>query len=149
MLIPSTIPSTLSIPVERKISQKRKQQQQQKRNAEKKEKKKEKMHNGKHHGHMTPTTHTTNKLSSPSCSAKAIQTRPSPKETGDFTGGRGVRRMDNQQNNDKTERARGLDKRKDRGDMKGESNDSPEIPERRLTLGIPTAPLGFAFCRRF
>ena len=47
------------------------------------------------------------------------------------------------------QKARGLGRRKDGGDMKGESNDSSEIPDRRLTLAIPSLPLGLAFCRRF
>ena len=42
-----------------------------------------------------------------------------------------VRRMDHQQKNDKTERARGPGRKNNRGDRKGESNDSPEIPDRR------------------
>ena len=33
----------------------------------------------------------------------------------------------------KTERARGLGRKNKRGDRKGESNDSPEIPDRRET----------------
>ena len=33
--------------------------------------------------------------------------------------------------NDKTERARGLGRKKKRGDRKRESNDSPAIPDRR------------------
>ena len=51
--------------------------------------------------------------------------------------------MDHQQKNDKTERARGLGRKKNkRGDRKGESNDSPEIPDRRLTSDIPGLPSG-------
>ena len=41
--------------------------------------------------------------------------------------------MDDQQKNDKTERARGLGRKNKRGDRKGKSNDSPEIPDRGLT----------------
>ena len=52
--------------------------------------------------------------------------------------------MDHQQKNDKTEIARALGKkrRKKRGDRKGESNDSPESPDRRVTSDIPGLPLG-------
>ena len=45
--------------------------------------------------------------------------------------------------NDKTERARGLGRKKNNGgDRKGESNDSPEIPDRRTTSDIPGPPSG-------
>ena len=49
--------------------------------------------------------------------------------------------------NDKTERARGLgrkekEKENKRGDRKGESNDSPEIPDRMETSDIPGLPSG-------
>ena len=44
--------------------------------------------------------------------------------------------------NDKTERAKGLGRKKKRGDRKGESNASPEIPDRRVTSDIPGLPLG-------
>ena len=37
--------------------------------------------------------------------------------------------MDHQQKNDKTKRARGLGRKNKRGDRKGESNDSLEIPD--------------------
>ena len=51
--------------------------------------------------------------------------------------------MDHQQKNDKTERARGLGRKNNkRGDRKGESNDSHEIPDRRKTLDIPGLPSG-------
>ncbi len=46
-------------------------------------------------------------------------------------------RMDHQQKNDKTERARGPGRKNKTGDRKGESNDSPEIPDRRITSDIP------------
>ena len=42
---------------------------------------------------------------------------------------------------DKTERTRGLG-RKTRGDRKGESNDSPEIPDRWMTSDIQGLPAG-------
>ena len=46
--------------------------------------------------------------------------------------------MDHQQKNDKTEIARELGRKTNkRGDRKGESNDSPEIPDRRVTSDIP------------
>ena len=50
--------------------------------------------------------------------------------------------MDHQQKNDKTERARGLGRKNKRGDRKEESNDSPEIPDRRETSDIPSLPSG-------
>ena len=52
--------------------------------------------------------------------------------------------MDHQQKNEKTEGARGLGRKKKnkRGDRKGESNDSPEIPDRRKTSDIPGLPSG-------
>ena len=40
----------------------------------------------------------------------------------------------------KTERARGLGRKKQ--ERKGESNDSPEIPDRRETSDIPGLPSG-------
>ena len=36
----------------------------------------------------------------------------------------------------------GLGRKNKRGDRKGESNDSPEIPDRRQTSDIPVLPLG-------
>ena len=42
----------------------------------------------------------------------------------------------------KTERARGLGRKMKRGDRKGKSNDSPEIPDRRVTSYIPGLPSG-------
>ena len=53
-----------------------------------------------------------------------------------------VRRMDHQLKNDKTERARGLGRKNKREDRKGKSDDSPEIPDRRMTSDIPGLPLG-------
>ena len=50
--------------------------------------------------------------------------------------------MDHQQKNYKTERAGGPGRRNKRGDRKGESNDSPEIPDRRVTSDIPGLPSG-------
>ena len=41
-----------------------------------------------------------------------------------------------------TERARGLGRKNKRGDRKGESNDSPDIPDRRETSHIPGLPSG-------
>ena len=45
----------------------------------------------------------------------------------------------------KTERGRGLGRKNKRGDRKGESNDSPEIPDRRRTSDIPGLPSGALF----
>ena len=42
----------------------------------------------------------------------------------------------------KTERVRGLGRKNKRGDRKEESNDSPEIPDRRETSDIPGLPSG-------
>ena len=52
--------------------------------------------------------------------------------------------MDHQQKNEKTETERELGRKKKnkRGDRKGESNDSPEIPDRRETSDIPGLPSG-------
>ena len=51
--------------------------------------------------------------------------------------------MDHQQKNDKTEIARELGRKQNkRGDRNGESNDSPEIPDRRVTSDIPGLPSG-------
>ena len=50
--------------------------------------------------------------------------------------------MDHQQKNDKTKRARGLGRKNKRGDRKRESNDSPEILDRRVTSDIPGHPSG-------
>ena len=44
--------------------------------------------------------------------------------------------------NDNTERAKGLGRKNKRGDRKGESNDSPKIPDRRVTSDIPGLPWG-------
>ncbi len=46
--------------------------------------------------------------------------------------------------NDKTERARGLG-RKMREDRKGESHDSPEIPDRKITSGSPSFPFWYIY----
>ena len=88
--------------------------------------------------------HTTNQLSSPSCSTRATQKSLALNETYLRVFWKQVRRMDHQQKNDKTERARGLGRRKTnkRGDKKGESNESPEIPDRRKISDIPGLPTG-------
>ena len=44
-----------------------------------------------------------------------------------------------------TERARGLGRKMKRGDRKGKSNDSPEIPDRRVTSDIPTSLPGLNY----
>ena len=86
--------------------------------------------------------HTTYQLSSPSCSTRTIQKSlplngkylrifwNKSQENGPF------------QKNYKTERAKGLGRKNKRGDRKGESNDSPEIPDRRETSDIPGLPSG-------
>ena len=51
-----------------------------------------------------------------------------------------VRRMDHEQGNDKTERATMLGRRT--RDKKRESNDSPEITDRRKTSDITSLPSG-------
>ena len=58
--------------------------------------------------------------------------------------GEKVRRMDHYQKNDKTEKEKGLGRKKKnkRWDRKGESNDSPEIPDRREPSDIPSLPSG-------
>ena len=50
--------------------------------------------------------------------------------------GEKVRRMDHLQKNDKTERVRGVGRKTREEIRKGESNESPEIPDRR---GHPTS----------
>ena len=50
--------------------------------------------------------------------------------------------MDHQQKNHKTERTRGLSRKNKRGNRKGDTNDSPEIPGRRMTSDIPSLPSG-------
>ena len=47
-----------------------------------------------------------------------------------------------EQKNYKTERARGLGRKIREETGKGESKDSPEIPDRRETSDIPSLPLG-------
>ena len=82
------------------------------------------MHNGKYQCHTAASCTTTYQLSSPRAIQKSL--------TLNFFNLRvfwkTVSRIDYQQKNDKTERARGLG-RKTRGDRKVESNDSPEIPD--------------------
>ena len=86
--------------------------------------------------------HTTDQLSSPSCSTRAIQKSLTLNEKSLRVFWKKVRRMDHQLKNDKTERARGLGRTNKRGDRKGESDDSPEIPDKRLTSDIPGLPSG-------
>ena len=86
--------------------------------------------------------HATYQLSSPSCSTRPIQKSLTLNEKylsflGEKSGEWTISRK-----NDKTERARGLGRKNKRGDTKGESNDSPEIPNRRGTLDIPSLPSG-------
>ena len=79
--------------------------------------------------------------SSPSCSTRAIQKSLTlNKKYLSFL-------EKSQEKNVKTERTRGLGKKKkkerEREELgKGESNDSPEIPDRRVTSDIPGLPSG-------
>ena len=82
-------------------------------------------------------------LSSPSCSTRAIQKSLTlnekylsflGKKSGEWT----IRRKMTRQ---KSKRTRQKKKNK-RGDRKGESNDSPEIPDRRVTSDIPSLHSG-------
>ena len=91
------------------------------------------MHNGKYQA-----AHTTYQLSFRSCSTRAIQ--KSLTLTEKYL--RVYWRMDHEQRNYKTERARRLGRKNKRGDRKGESNDSPEIPDMRGTSDIPGLPFG-------
>ena len=83
--------------------------------------------------------HTTYQLSSPSCSTRAIQKSLTlnekylEKKSGEWTI---IRKMTKQ------ERAKGLGRKNKTGDRKGESNDSPEIPDRREISDIPSPPSG-------
>ena len=86
--------------------------------------------------------HTTYQLSSPSCSTRAIQKSLTLNEkyesflgekSGEWTISRKTTRQKKQE--DKAEKNK-------RGDRKGKSNDSPEIPDRRLTSDIPGLPSG-------
>ena len=70
--------------------------------------------------------HTTDQLSSPSCSTRVIQKNSLTKTVGMFL------------ENGKTERARGLG-RKMREDTKREWNDSPEIPDRKWHQTSPVS----------
>ena len=102
------------------------------------------MHNGKYQCHMAASCVYHLQLSSPSCSTRAIQKSltlnekylsflKKKNEKKKKSGERTISKK-----NDKTETARGVKaektmKKNKRGDRKGESNDSPEIPERRVT----------------
>ena len=103
------------------------------------------MHNGKYQCHMRQTAHTTYQLSSPSYSTRAIQKlltlnekylrvcwREKSQENGPLAEKLQVR---------KSKRTR--QKKSKRGDRKEESNDSPEIPDRRATSDIAGLPSGF------
>ena len=85
------------------------------------------------------SAHTTYQLSSPSCSTRAIQKSLTlNKKYLSFL-------EKSQENGPLAEKLpdRKSERKKTRGDRKGESNDSPEIPDRRLTSDIPGLPLGF------
>ena len=75
--------------------------------------------------------HTTYQLSSPSCSTRVIQKSLTINKK--YLRVFWKKSQKNGQKKDKTERARGLGRKNKRGDRKGESNDSPEIPDRRET----------------
>ena len=110
-------------------------------------------HNGKYHCHMAasctyhyhPPT-----IRSPNCPTRAIQKSLTlnekylrvfwreKKKSGEQT-------ITHQQKNYKTERARGLGRNNKRGDRKGESNDSPEIPGKRPTSDIMICQLPLRF----
>ena len=100
------------------------------------------MHNGKYQCIWQQVAHTTYQLSSPNCSTRAIQKSLTLNETY-------LSFLEKHQENgplaeklqDKN-RKRTRQKKNKRGDRKGESNDSPEIPDRRLTSGIPGLPSG-------
>ena len=98
------------------------------------------MFNGKYQCHMAASC-TYHLLSSANCSTRAIQKSLTLNEKYLRVFWKKVRRMDHQQKNDKTERARGLGRKNKRGDRKGKSNDSPKIPDRRVT-DIPSLPSG-------
>ena len=83
---------------------------------------------------MANTSAIWHQLSSPSCSRRALQKSLTLKKYLRVFWKK-VRRMD------MTERAKGLG-RKNRGDSKGESNDSPVIPDRKMTSDIPSLPSG-------
>ena len=89
--------------------------------------------------------HTTYQLSSPSCSTRAIQKSLTLNKNCLRVFWKKVRRMDHKQKNDRTERARGLGRKNKRGDRKGESNDSPEIPGKRTTSDITICQLPLRF----
>ena len=87
--------------------------------------------------------HTTYQLSSPSCLTRARQKSLTlnekylrvfwKKKAEEWTISRKMTRQKEQE--DKAEKNK-------RGDRKGKSNDSPEIPDRRLTSDIPGHPSG-------
>ena len=88
--------------------------------------------------------HTTYQLSSPSCSTRAIQKSLTLNEKylrvfwkKSWENGQLAEKWQDR----KSKRTRQKKKNK-RGDRKGESNDSPEIPDRRATSDIPGLPSG-------
>ena len=87
--------------------------------------------------------HTTYQLSSPSCSTRAIQKSLTLNEKYLRVFWKKVRRMDHEQKNDKTARARGLRRNK----QEEIGNNIPEIPDRRMTSDIPGLPLGPTKCK--
>ena len=88
--------------------------------------------------------HTTYQLSSPSCSTRAIQKSLTLNEKYlrvFWKKSRQNGQLAEKWQDRKSKRTRQKKKNK-RGDRKGESNDSPEIPDRRATPDIPGLPLG-------
>ena len=94
--------------------------------------------------------HTTDQLSSPSCSTRAIQKSLTLNEiflsfpeksqkNGQLTEKLQDRKIKRTR---QKKREKKKEKKKKRGDRKGESNDSPEIPDRRVTSDIPGLPSG-------
>ena len=94
--------------------------------------------------------HTTYQLLSPSCSTRAIQKSLTLNEKylrvfwkkGQENGPLAEKWQDK-----KSKRTR--QKKNKRGDRKGESNDSSEIPDRRATSDIPGLPSGFSWQYRY
>ena len=93
------------------------------------------MYSGKHQCHMAAscTYHLPTIISL--LLNKSHTKNPSGKKSGEWTINRKMTRHKEQE--DQAE-----EKKNKRGDRKGESNDSPEIPDRRETSDIPGLPSG-------
>ena len=103
------------------------------------------MHNGKYQCHIAQqAAHTTDQLSSPSCSTRATQKCLTLNEKYLRVFWRKKRRS--QENGPLAEKLqdskRTRQKKNKTGDRKGETNDSPEIPVWRVTSDIPGLPSG-------